>query len=60
MHGEISRQSRWWRSTLLETAEQGEDATKKTYKEALEGEIPFIQLSETLRRQQVHIQISLN
>jgi uncharacterized protein (TIGR02284 family) len=41
--------------TLLETAEQGEDAAKKAYKEALEGEIPSPSLRATLLRQQQHI-----
>jgi uncharacterized protein (TIGR02284 family) len=44
--------------TLLETAEQGEDAAKKAYKEALEGEIPSATLRSTLLRQQQHIQAS--
>ena len=44
--------------TLLETAEQGEDAAKKAYKEALED----VSLSSTVRavlqQQQTHIQSS--
>jgi uncharacterized protein (TIGR02284 family) len=42
--------------TLLETAEQGEDAAKKAHKEALEGQISSPELRETLGRQQSHIQ----
>ena len=39
--------------TLLETAEQGEDAAKKAYKEALEGQIPSPEMRETLRLSRV-------
>ena len=46
--------------TLLATAEQGEDAAKKAYKEALEGEIQSPTLRQTLVRQQQHIQASHN
>ncbi len=41
--------------TLLETAEQGEDAAKKAYKEALEGTDLTPSVRETLLRQQQHI-----
>ncbi len=44
--------------TLLETAEQGEDAAKKAYKEALEGDITDPTLRQLLTRQQTHIQAS--
>ena len=40
--------------TLLETAEQGEDAAKKAYKEALEQELP-LPLHQLLSEQQAHI-----
>jgi uncharacterized protein (TIGR02284 family) len=36
--------------TLLETAEQGEDAAKKAYKEALEGTVPSPKIHELLLR----------
>src|SRR5471030_388922 len=39
---------------LLETAEQGEDEAKKTYKEALEQELPH-PVREILATQQAHI-----
>lgn len=39
---------------LLETAEQGEDAAKKAYKEALEQDLPLT-VRETLSTQQAHI-----
>ena len=42
--------------TLLETAEQGEDAAKKAYKEALEGsEVSDPRLRQLLTTQQTHI-----
>lgn len=41
--------------TLLETAEQGEDATKKAYKEALEDSDVSSSVREILTRQQSHI-----
>ena len=44
--------------TFLETAEQGENAAKKAYKEALEGQIQSPELRETLRHQRSHIQSS--
>ena len=44
--------------TLLATAEQGEDAAKKAYKEALEGNIASSTLRQTLLRQQQHINAS--
>lgn len=44
--------------TLLETAEQGEDAAKKAYKEALEGDITDSNLRQLLLKQQTHIQAS--
>ncbi len=44
--------------TLLETAEQGEDAAKKAYKEALEGELPSASIQALLLKQQPHIQAS--
>lgn len=44
--------------TLLETAEQGEDAAKKAYKEALEGELPSPAIQALLLKQQPHIQAS--
>ncbi len=40
--------------TLLATAEQGEDAAKKAYKEALEEHLPA-DIRDLLSRQQVHI-----
>ena len=40
--------------TLLETAEQGEDEAKKTYKEALEQELPY-PVRALLLEQQAHI-----
>jgi uncharacterized protein (TIGR02284 family) len=44
--------------TLLETAEQGEDAAKKAYEEALKmNDVPTNVVS-ILRRQQTHIQAS--
>jgi uncharacterized protein (TIGR02284 family) len=43
--------------TLLETAEQGEDEAKKTYKDALEQELPF-PIRTLLTEQQAHIQNS--
>jgi uncharacterized protein (TIGR02284 family) len=43
--------------TLLETAEQGEDAAKKAYKEALEKELP-LPVHEMLSTQYAHIQTS--
>lgn len=42
--------------TLLETAEQGEDAAKKAYKEALESSDLDSSVRSTLQRQQPHIQ----
>jgi uncharacterized protein (TIGR02284 family) len=39
---------------LLETAEQGEDAAKKAYKEALEQELP-LPVRELLTTQQAHV-----
>ncbi len=45
--------------TLLETAEQGEDAAKKAYKEALEGnDVTDPRLRQLLTTQQQHIQAS--
>ena len=44
--------------TLLETAEQGEDAAKKAYKEALEDSGVDSNVRSVLTRQQVHIQAS--
>jgi uncharacterized protein (TIGR02284 family) len=44
--------------TLLETAEQGEDAAKKAYREALEGDIPSPAVRTLLIKQQTHIQAS--
>jgi uncharacterized protein (TIGR02284 family) len=43
--------------TLLATAEQGEDAAKKAYKEALEEHLP-LNIREVLTLQQSHIQAS--
>jgi len=43
--------------TLLETAEQGEDAAKKAYKEALDKELP-LPVHQLLSSQYVHIQES--
>jgi uncharacterized protein (TIGR02284 family) len=43
--------------TLLETAEQGEDAAKKAYKEALEKDLPG-QIRQLLTKQAAHIQKS--
>jgi uncharacterized protein (TIGR02284 family) len=43
--------------TLLETSEQGEDAAKKAYKEALEKELP-VPVKQLLTTQYVHIQAS--
>jgi len=43
--------------TLLETAEQGEDAAKKAYKEALEKELP-LPVHQLLSTQYAHIQTS--
>ena len=44
--------------TLLETAEQGEDAAKKAYKEALESSSVTGEVRSILQRQQPHIQAS--
>jgi uncharacterized protein (TIGR02284 family) len=44
--------------TLLETAEQGEDAAKKAYKEALEGNVPSPSIRALLFKQQPHIRES--
>ncbi|HLI75717.1 MAG TPA: PA2169 family four-helix-bundle protein [Acidobacteriaceae bacterium] len=44
--------------TLLETAEQGEDAAKKAYKEALEDTGLDSNVRSVLQRQQPHIQVS--
>ena len=44
--------------TLLETAEQGEDAAKKAYKEALDDTTISGSLRTLLMRQQTHIQAS--
>lgn len=44
--------------TLLDTAEQGEDAAKKAYKEALEDATIPASLREILARQQTHIAAS--
>jgi uncharacterized protein (TIGR02284 family) len=41
--------------TLLDTAEQGEDAAKKAYKEALEDPDIHSSIREVLVRQQLHI-----
>jgi uncharacterized protein (TIGR02284 family) len=46
--------------TLLETAEQGEDAAKKAYKEALEDSETSGAVREILTNQQTHIQQSHN
>jgi len=43
--------------TLLETAEQGEDAAKKAYKEALEQDLP-LPVKQLMTTQYVHIQES--
>jgi uncharacterized protein (TIGR02284 family) len=43
--------------TLLETAEAGEDAAKKAYKEALEKELP-LPVHQLLSTQYVHVQES--
>jgi uncharacterized protein (TIGR02284 family) len=43
--------------TLLETAEAGEDAAKKAYKDALEKELP-LPIKQLLATQYVHIQTS--
>jgi uncharacterized protein (TIGR02284 family) len=43
--------------TLLETAEQGEDAAKKAYKDALEKELP-LPVHQLLSTQYAHIQTS--
>jgi uncharacterized protein (TIGR02284 family) len=43
--------------TLLETAESGEDAAKKAYKEALEKELPF-PIKQLLDTQYAHVQTS--
>jgi uncharacterized protein (TIGR02284 family) len=43
--------------TLLETAEQGEDAAKKAYKDALEKDLP-LPVKELLTTQSTHIQKS--
>ncbi len=40
--------------TLLETAEQGEDVAKKTYKEALEQDLP-LPIRQLLTEQQAHV-----
>ena len=44
--------------TLLETAEQGEDAAKKAYKEALEDQDVKSSIREILVRQQSHVAAS--
>jgi uncharacterized protein (TIGR02284 family) len=44
--------------TLLETAEQGEDATKEAYQKALAEEGISAVVRETLLKQQVHVQRS--
>lgn len=44
--------------TLLETAEQGEDAAKKAYKEALESSSVTGQIRTLLQTQQTHIMAS--
>ncbi len=44
--------------TLLETAEQGEDAAKKAYKEALEDSAVTGPVRALLQQQQPHIQAS--
>jgi uncharacterized protein (TIGR02284 family) len=46
--------------TLLETAEQGEDAAKKAYEEALKEPNLSASIREVLTRQQVHILDSHN
>ena len=43
--------------TLLETAEQGEDAAKKAYKEALDKELP-LPIHAMLSTQYAHVQAS--
>ena len=43
--------------TLLETAEQGEDAAKKAYRDALQKELP-LPVRQLLSTQYVHIQES--
>jgi uncharacterized protein (TIGR02284 family) len=40
--------------TLLETAEQGEDAAKKAYKDALEQDLP-LPIRQLLTEQQSHV-----
>jgi uncharacterized protein (TIGR02284 family) len=42
---------------LLETAEQGEDAAKKAYKDALEHELP-LPIRQLLSEQQAHVMTS--
>ena len=46
--------------TLLETAEQGEDAAKKAYKEALEDNSITGSVRSVLQQQQQHILASHN
>ncbi len=46
--------------TLLETAEQGEDAAKKAYKEALEDTTISGSIRALLQQQQVHVQSAHN
>jgi hypothetical protein len=41
------------RTYPLETTEQGEDAAKKAYKEALKGEIPSASIRYLLLKQQI-------
>jgi uncharacterized protein (TIGR02284 family) len=42
--------------TLLETAEQGEDAAKETYKKALQESEISANVRQILQKQQIHIQ----
>jgi uncharacterized protein (TIGR02284 family) len=44
--------------TLLETAEQGEDAAKKAYEKALEEETLSANVRHILQKQQIHIEQS--
>jgi uncharacterized protein (TIGR02284 family) len=44
--------------TLLETAEQGEDAAREAYKKALQETVLSANVRQILQRQQIHIQQS--
>jgi uncharacterized protein (TIGR02284 family) len=46
--------------TLLETAEQGEDAAKEAYEKALQEESLSANIRHILQRQQIHIEESHN